>query len=113
MLNKYPLWKYLLVLFVAAMGVVYALPNLYPPDAAVQITPAKSGDAVDEYTLNKALKTLEEGKEIGRKLDFLCQEMHREVNTISSKVSQMEISKHTLGMKQAIERLRQQIQNIE
>ena len=61
MLNKYPLWKYLLVLFVAAMGVVYALPNLYPPDAAVQITPAKSGDAVDEYTLNKALKTLEEG----------------------------------------------------
>lgn len=59
------------------------------------------------------LKTLEEGKEIGRKLDFLCQEMHREVNTISSKVSQMEISKHTLGMKQAIERLRQQIQNIE
>ena len=61
MLNKYPLWKYLLVLFIAAMGIVYALPNLYPPDAAVQITPAKSGDAVDEYTLNKALKTLKEG----------------------------------------------------
>jgi preprotein translocase subunit SecD len=59
MLNKYPLWKYLLVLFVAAMGVIYALPNLYPPDAAVQITPARSGDLVDEYTLNKALKTLD------------------------------------------------------
>ena len=59
------------------------------------------------------LKTLDEGNEIGRKLDFLCQEMHREVNTISSKISQLEVSKHSLGMKQAVERLRQQIQNIE
>jgi len=41
------------------MGVIYALPNMYPPDSAVQITPAKSGDAVDDYTLNKALKVLD------------------------------------------------------
>ena len=60
MLNKYPLWKYLLIIIVCAMGVIYAMPNLYPPDAAVQITPAKSGDSVDEYTLNKALGTLKE-----------------------------------------------------
>ncbi len=61
MLNKYPLWKYLLITVVCALGVIYSLPNLYPPDAAVQITPAKSGDAVDEFTLNKALKALDEG----------------------------------------------------
>lgn len=61
MLNKYPIWKYMLILIVSTLGVIYALPNLYPPDAAVQITPAKSGDAVDEYTLNKALKVLKEG----------------------------------------------------
>ncbi|MGR6871156.1 protein translocase subunit SecD [Pseudomonas sp. HK3] len=60
MLNKYPLWKYLLIVMVCALGVVYSLPNLYPPDAAVQITPTKSGDAVDEYTLNKALAALDE-----------------------------------------------------
>lgn len=59
MLNKYPLWKYLLIVMVCALGVIYSLPNLYPPDAAVQITPAKSGDAVDEYTLNKALSALD------------------------------------------------------
>ncbi len=59
MLNKYPLWKYLLILIVCAMGAVYSLPNLYPPDPAVQITPAKSGDAVDEYTLKKALAVLD------------------------------------------------------
>ncbi len=58
MLNKYPIWKYLLILMVGTLGVIYALPNLYPPDAAVQITPARSGDAVDEYTLNKALSVL-------------------------------------------------------
>ena len=58
MLNKYPIWKYLLILMIGTLGVIYSLPNLYPPDAAVQITPARSGDAVDEYTLNKALSIL-------------------------------------------------------
>lgn len=61
MLNKYPLWKYFLIIMVCALGVIYSLPNLYPPDAAVQITPTKSGDAVDEYTLKKALAALDKG----------------------------------------------------
>ena len=60
MLNKYPLWKYFLIVMDCALGVVYSLPNLYPPDAAVQITPTKSGGSVDEYTLNKALSALDE-----------------------------------------------------
>ncbi|WP_251977393.1 protein translocase subunit SecD [Salinicola avicenniae] len=38
MLNRYPLWKYLLILIVCVVGVVYALPNLYPQDPAVQIS---------------------------------------------------------------------------
>lgn len=62
MLNKYPLWKYLLIIIVCTMGAVYALPNLYPPDPAIQITPAKSGDAVDEYTLKRALKSLDDNQ---------------------------------------------------
>jgi len=62
MLNKYPLWKYLLILVVCVMGAVYALPNLYPPDPAIQITPAKSGDAVDEYTLKRALQALDDNQ---------------------------------------------------
>lgn len=49
----------------------------------------------------------------GRKLDFLCQEMHREVNTISNKLVQTDISQHTIEMKQIIERIRQQVQNLE
>jgi uncharacterized protein (TIGR00255 family) len=58
-------------------------------------------------------RTFGAGEGIGRKLDFLCQELHREVNTISNKLVQTEISSHTIAMKQAIERLRQQVQNVE
>ena len=49
----------------------------------------------------------------GRKLDFLCQEMHREVNTMSNKLVQTDVSQHTIEMKQTVERIRQQVQNIE
>ncbi len=53
------------------------------------------------------------GEEVGRRMDFLCQEMHREINTISNKLTQLEVAQHTLSLKQAVERLRQQVQNIE
>ncbi len=49
----------------------------------------------------------------GRKLNFLMQEMHREINTIGSKASDTEISQLVVGMKEEIERIREQIQNIE
>lgn len=44
MLNKYPLWKYLLLLFIVAAGFLYALPNLYGEDPAVQISATRGGD---------------------------------------------------------------------
>ena len=60
MLNKYPLWKYLLVLFVLCLGFFYAAPNLYKPDPALQITGESSALVIDEVTLEKAHKALEE-----------------------------------------------------
>ena len=48
MLNKYPLWKYLLVLFVVLVGLYYAAPNLYAPDPALQITGESSAQVIDE-----------------------------------------------------------------
>lgn len=53
------------------------------------------------------------GEEVGRRMDFLCQEMHREVNTISNKMTQLDLAQHSLLLKQGVERLRQQVQNIE
>ena len=71
MLNKYPLWKYLLVLFVAAIGFFYAAPNLYAPDPALQITGESSSQLVNERTLKRALSALtEEGVEyFGESID--------------------------------------------
>ena len=50
---------------------------------------------------------------VGRKLDFLIQEINREVNTIGSKASDIEIAKTVVTLKGEIEKLREQIQNIE
>lgn len=50
---------------------------------------------------------------IGRKLDFLTQELNREVNTIASKTSLMEITQLTVRLKSNIEKLREQVQNVE
>ncbi|MEH6635707.1 MAG: protein translocase subunit SecD [Halioglobus sp.] len=60
MLNKYPLWKYLIVLFAVLLGLFYAAPNLYAPDPALQITGENSSQVIDDKTLNRALKALEE-----------------------------------------------------
>lgn len=57
--------------------------------------------------------TLEEKDEIGRKLDFIAQEMNREANTILSKANDLETSNHAISLKTEIEKIREQIQNIE
>lgn len=56
---------------------------------------------------------LTEGGSIGRKLDFIAQEMNREANTILSKVNDLELSNRAIELKTEIEKVREQIQNIE
>lgn len=58
-------------------------------------------------------KLIEEKKPIGRKLDFLTQELHREVNTMGAKSGLVEITRLTLEAKTLIEKLREQVQNVE
>ncbi|RHR32346.1 YicC family protein [Clostridium sp. AF19-22AC] len=57
--------------------------------------------------------TLEEKEGIGRKLDFIAQEMNREANTILSKANDLEVSNCAISLKTEIEKVREQIQNIE
>ena len=57
--------------------------------------------------------TLKENQPIGRKLDFLLQEMNREVNTMGSKGSDLEITDRVVVLKCELEKIREQIQNIE
>lgn len=75
--------------------------------------------AVDEETvrlrshLAQFREMLESAEPIGRKLDFLVQEMNRETNTIGSKVQDIEVTKVVVDQKSEIEKIREQIQNIE
>ena len=61
MLNKFPLWKNLLILAVVIFGLTYAAPNFYPADAAVQLSGQSGAMVIDETVLAKVEKSLEEG----------------------------------------------------
>ena len=58
MLNKYPLWKYILILAVLVIGFIYSAPNLYPDDAAIQVTGASTALQVSQAELDLASKAL-------------------------------------------------------
>lgn len=75
-------------------------------------------DITEELTrlashLEQFRATLDASGSIGRKLDFLCQEINREVNTIGSKANNLEITRLVIDCKNELERIREQVQNIE
>ncbi|WP_188205752.1 YicC/YloC family endoribonuclease [Alkalibacillus aidingensis] len=76
------------------------------------------GDITEEVTrlhshIEQMRELLELDEPIGRKLDFLTQELHRETNTIGSKSNDVNISKITVALKSEIEKIKEQVQNIE
>ena len=86
---------------------------------ATEVTIFADKICVDEETvrlrshIENTKDTLLEGGSIGRKLDFIAQEMNREANTILSKANDLEVSNWGISLKTEIEKVREQIQNIE
>jgi len=86
---------------------------------ATEVTIFADKICVDEETvrlrshISNTRKELTEGGSIGRKLDFIAQEMNREANTILSKANDLEISQRAIALKTEVEKVREQIQNIE
>lgn len=86
---------------------------------ATEVTIFADKICVDEETvrlrshIRSTKAALEEGGSIGRKLDFIAQEMNREANTILSKTTDLQISDVGINLKTDIEKVREQIQNIE
>jgi len=75
-------------------------------------------DITEELTrlqshFNQFIKLLDAEKPVGRTLDFLCQEMVREINTIGAKANDLLISQHVVSLKSELEKIREQVQNIE
>ena len=75
-------------------------------------------DVAEEITrlsshLDEIDRLLESGGELGKRLDFLIQELHREANTLGSKSTSLELTRISVDMKVLIEQIREQVQNIE
>jgi uncharacterized protein (TIGR00255 family) len=75
-------------------------------DVAEELT--RLGSHIDEIE-----RLVKKGGEIGKRLDFLIQELHREANTMGSKSAALELTKVSVDMKVLIEQMREQVQNIE
>ena len=95
MLNKYPLWKNLLIVLALIFACLYAAPNLYPPDAAIQVTPARSGAEMSEAVLTKVRSALQE-----RNIEFFGEEV-----TGSTALFRLTSNENQLPAKDAVQRL--------
>jgi uncharacterized protein (TIGR00255 family) len=84
-------------------------------EAALLATKADVREELDRLTAHVAAARdlLDGGGAIGRRLDFLCQELNREANTLCSKSPDVALTRTGLAIKNAIEQLREQVQNVE
>lgn len=93
--------------------------TLEPADLVREVSIFAERSDISEETvrlrshLEQFMASLDDRESSGRKLDFLTQEMFRESNTIGSKASDVEIARHVIAIKTAIERMREMIQNVE
>jgi uncharacterized protein (TIGR00255 family) len=79
---------------------------------AIRIDVAEELTRLDSH-LTEIERLLKKGAEVGKRLDFLIQELHREANTLGSKSSNLELTRISVDMKVLIEQMREQVQNIE
>jgi uncharacterized protein (TIGR00255 family) len=84
-------------------------------EAALLVARGDIREELDRLTAHLAAtrELLAEGAAVGRRLDFLCQELNREANTLCSKSADVELTRIGLALKAGIEQLREQVQNIE
>ena len=79
---------------------------------AIRIDVAEEVTRIDSH-LDELERLIKKGGEIGKRLDFLIQELHREANTMGSKSAALELTHISVDMKVLIEQMREQVQNIE
>ncbi len=79
---------------------------------AIRIDVAEELTRLDSH-LTEIERLIKKGAEVGKRLDFLIQELHREANTLGSKSSNIELTRISVDMKVLIEQMREQVQNIE
>jgi uncharacterized protein (TIGR00255 family) len=104
----------------AASGAVGAVPSQALQERALNEAAAFAIriDVAEELArlgshLDEIERLLDAGGEVGKRLDFLIQELHREANTLGSKSAALDLTNVSVEMKVAIEQMREQVQNLE
>jgi uncharacterized protein (TIGR00255 family) len=104
----------------AQLGELAGLSPPLPPERVAQevallVTRADIREELDRLRAHiaQAGELLERGEAVGRQLDFLCQELNREANTLCSKSADIELTRIGLQLKAAVEQFREQVQNLE
>ena len=96
-----------------------SLSPIDPQRLAQEVALFADKSAIDEELsrlhshIDQVAQSLAKNSEIGRKLDFLLQEMNREINTVGAKASDIDITNHVVTIKSALEKMREQVQNVE
>lgn len=90
-------------------------PNRFEQEMVLYAQKIDVSEEIDriEIHLKEALRMLNDGKAIGRRMDFLLQELNREINTLSVKSPDSDVTKDVLDIKVLLEQIREQTQNIE
>ena len=97
-MNRYPLWKYLLIIAVTVIGILYALPNLYPSDPSLQIT-MDGKNKFDGKELDKIQKALTEAKIPVKNLESSDKKLTIRFDNTDDQFASVDLIKATLGKK--------------
>jgi preprotein translocase subunit SecD len=96
MINQYPLWKYLLIALVVLTGVVYALPNLYGENPAIQVSGLRT-DVVDESIRKRVAEALDGAGLTTKSLEMENESLLVRFNDTDTQIKAADVLKQTLG----------------
>ncbi|WP_126454068.1 protein translocase subunit SecD [Sulfuriflexus mobilis] len=96
-MNQYPLWKYLLILFVIAIGALYAVPNLYPGEPAVQVSPSLRGAKLDPGLADRVKSILDDKAIVYRRIESEADKLVVRFDDTELQLKAKDIVKEELG----------------
>ena len=96
MMNQYPVWKYLLLIFILVVGVIYALPNLYGADPSLQISGSRNNEVTAEVA-TRVSDALEAASIPVKKVEILPERLLLRFNDTETQLKAVDYVKSTLG----------------
>lgn len=97
LINRYPMWKNILLLVVALIGFIYAAPNLYVPDPAVQISGSNAAIPVNEATAETIKKALQTNQVSYQKMEPQDQSLLLRFTSTDNQLKAKEVIQQALG----------------